>query len=122
MQIVGSLESYWPLDLITYFIRAVLQPHVIVGTLLSFVTYLCILAALSWTEVTVVFPLTALEYGFGALLAVMILKEAVSPVRWAGITFVIIGVILISATGRGDTGAKHPDNTAKLEEGTYLEK
>ena len=43
-----------------------------------------LLAVLSWTGVTVAFPLTALEYGFAAVLAVFILKEAVPPMRCRG--------------------------------------
>ena len=99
MQIVGPLESYAILDLLVYFWRALCQPYVIGGTVLSAVFYFCILAALSWTDVTVAIPLTALEYGFTAILAVTILKEAVPPLRWAGIAFVLIGVVLISAGG-----------------------
>lgn len=99
MQIVGSLESYVPLEVLAYFWKALCQPYVIAGTALSAVFYFCILAALSWTEVTVTIPLTALEYGFTAVLAVTILKEAVPPLRWAGIAFVILGVILITAGG-----------------------
>lgn len=99
MQIVGAMESYMPLDMLAYFWKALCQPHVIAGTALSAIFYFCILAALSWSEVTVAVPLTALEYGFTAVLAVTILKEAVPPMRWAGIAFVIVGVILITAGG-----------------------
>ena len=95
MQVVGPLESYAPLDMASYFLRALLQPYVIGGTVLSAVFYFGMLAALSWTGVTVVLPLTAIEYGFATVLAVTILKEAVPPLRWAGIAFVIVGVILV---------------------------
>jgi drug/metabolite transporter (DMT)-like permease len=105
MLIMGSLESYAPLDLVMYFLRALVQPHVVVGTALSAVGYFCLLAALSWTGVTVAFPLTSLEYGFAAVLAVLILKEAVPPLRWVGIACVILGVILISSSGGDDTGS-----------------
>jgi drug/metabolite transporter (DMT)-like permease len=46
--------------------------------------------------------MTAIEYGFAALLAVIMLKEIVPPARWAGIALVIIGVILIARSG-GET-------------------
>jgi drug/metabolite transporter (DMT)-like permease len=45
--------------------------------------------------------MTAIEYGFAALLAVTLLKESVPPARWIGIALVIVGVILI-ARGGGD--------------------
>jgi drug/metabolite transporter (DMT)-like permease len=64
--------------------------------------YFLFLAVLSWTGVTEALPLTAIEYGFAALLAVAILNESVPPVRWMGIALVAIGVILI-VRGGGDS-------------------
>ena len=99
---VGSLENYSPGPLIAYFWHALCNPYVIGGTILNAVFYFLFLAALSWTNVTVALPMTAIEYIFAAFLAIAFLKEAVPPVRWAGIAFVIIGVILI-ARGGGET-------------------
>jgi drug/metabolite transporter (DMT)-like permease len=96
---VGSLENYAPWPLIIYFWHALCNPYVIGGTILNAIFYFLFLAALSWTKVTVALPMTAIEYGFGALLAVLILKESVPPVRWVGIVFVMIGVILIARGG-----------------------
>lgn len=104
MQQVGALESYVPADLAVYFWHTVSNPFVIGGTVLNTVFYILFLAALSWTDVTVALPLTAIEYIFAAVLAVVILKEVVSPLRWAGILFVVLGVILISMGG-GETPA-----------------
>ncbi len=102
MQQVGSLENYAPLALAAYFWHALCNLNVILGTILNAVFYFLFLAALSWTEVTVALPMSAIEYCFAAFLAIMILKENVSPMRWAGIILVVIGVILI-ARGGGET-------------------
>ena len=99
---VGSLEKYTPLSLISYFWNALCNPYVIGGTILNALFYFLFLAVLSWTGVTVALPLTAIEYGFAALLAVAILNESVPPVRWLGIALVVIGVILIMRGG-GDS-------------------
>lgn len=99
MQQVGSLEQYAPLALMSYFGQALSNPYVIIGTALNAVFYVLFLASLSWTDVTVVLPMTALEFGMAAILAVMILKEVVPTLRWAGIALVILGVILITMAG-----------------------
>ena len=99
MQQVGSLENYGPLALLGYFWHAATNLYVIAGTALNTIFYLLFLAALSWTDVTVALPMTAIEYGFAALLAIVMLKEQVSPLRWAGIALVVVGVILIARTG-----------------------
>ena len=102
MQQVGSLENYAPMALLVYFGHTVSNWYVILGTVLNTVFYVLFLAALSWTDVTVALPMTAIEYGFAAFLAVIFLKEQVSPLRWAGIMLVIIGVIFIARSG-GET-------------------
>ncbi len=99
MQQVGSLETYAPLELIAYFGHALCNLHVILGTALNAVFYFLFLAALSWTEVTVALPLTAIEYGFAAFFALLILKESVPPTRWMGIALIVVGVILITRSG-----------------------
>ncbi len=96
---VGSLENYAPWPLITYFWHALCNPYVIGGTILNAIFYFLFLAALSWTGVTVALPMSAIEYGFAAILAITLLKESVPPVRWMGIGFVIVGVILIARGG-----------------------
>jgi drug/metabolite transporter (DMT)-like permease len=116
MQIVGPLESYAVLDMLAYFWRALIQPYVIAGTVLSAVFYFALLAALGWTDVTVAFPLTALEYGFGALLAVLILKERVSALRWLGIVIIIIGVIIVSLTTSGESATNARPDAARVQQ------
>jgi drug/metabolite transporter (DMT)-like permease len=96
---VGSLENYAPWPVITYFWHALCNPYVIGGTILNAVFYFLFLAALSWTGVTVALPMSAIEYGFAAILAIMILKENVPPIRWMGIAMVVFGVILIARGG-----------------------
>ena len=104
MQIVGPLESYAVLDIIQYLWHAITQPYVIGGTILSGIFFFALLMALGWTDVTIAFPLTSLEYFFAAIMAVFILKERVPALRWLGIGLVIAGVILISASdGKGQS-------------------
>jgi drug/metabolite transporter (DMT)-like permease len=102
MQQVGSLENYAPMALLMYFGHTVSNWYIILGTALNTVFYVLFLAALSWTDVTVVLPMTAIEYGFAAFLAVIFLKEQVPTLRWAGILLIIVGVVFI-ARGGGET-------------------
>lgn len=96
MQAIVSLETYAPLELVAYFALALSNPYVIGGTALNAVFYLLLMSTLSWTGVTVALPFSALECGFTAMLAVTIMQEQVTPLRWVGIMFVVFGIILIS--------------------------
>ncbi len=115
---LGPLQDYAPLPLLSYFGRAALNPWVVAGTALNTAFYVLFLAALSWSGVTVVLPLTALEYLAAAVLSVMVLKEAVPPLRWAGIGLVILGVVLISCTDPAERGGAPP---ADGKEATHVD-
>ena len=113
MQLVGPLESFAILDMLGYFWRSLLNPWVIAGTVLSGILYFALLAALGWTDVTVAFPMTALEYGFAAILAVLFLRESVPLSRWFGIVLVMVGVILIGSGSSVDE-PKAPPATSSV--------
>lgn len=53
------------------------------------------LTMLSMENVSFVVPVTALSYAAGAYGGSLFLGERVTPLRWAGIFFVCLGVILV---------------------------
>ncbi len=114
MQQVGSLETWAPLQLLAYFWRALCNPWVIAGTVMSAVFYFAFLAVLSWAEVSVALPLTALEYVIVAFLGIVVLGETVPTQRWAGIVLVVAGVVLIGLAGGAD-GHPGPGPASKKE-------
>ena len=75
---------------------AVLNPWVLLGVGLQACFFFMYLALLSRAAITQVLPMTALDYIVVALLAQLLLAEAVTPVRWAGIGLVVVGVVLVS--------------------------
>jgi len=93
---MGELSGWSPRYLVAYFWHALTNPWVIAGTVGNALFYFLFLAVLSWSEVSVALPLTALEYVIAAVLGIVFLKEPVPPLRWAGIALVIAGVLLIS--------------------------
>ena len=75
---------------------AVSNPWVLLGVALQACFFFMYLALLSRAAITQVLPMTALDYIIVALLAQAFLGEAVTPVRWAGIGLIVIGVALVS--------------------------
>jgi drug/metabolite transporter (DMT)-like permease len=104
---VGELSGWSPRYLAAYFWHALSNPWVIAGTVGNALFYFLFLAVLSWAEVSVALPLTALEYAIAAVLGILFLKEPVPPLRWAGIALVIAGVVLISLDRQAQTRAEH---------------
>ena len=51
---------------------------------------------MSKSDITFLWPLTALSFVMTTFAALIFLGEKVSPVRWAGVIFIMIGAALIS--------------------------
>lgn len=57
------------------------------------------LSMLSWCDLSYVLPVTAIGYIITALLAVFVLGENISPMRWAGTAVISFGVFFVAETG-----------------------
>ena len=61
-----------------------------------------LLAMLLWRymlknfDLSLVFPFTSISYIFTIMLAMFFLDEMLSPIKWTGIAFIIIGVALLT--------------------------
>jgi drug/metabolite transporter (DMT)-like permease len=117
---VGELGGWSPRYLVAYFWHALTNPWVIAGTVGNALFYFLFLAVLSWAEVSVALPLTALEYVIASALGILFLKEPVPPLRWAGIALVVAGVTLISVDRQART-AGAPEHAQHLEDPTHAD-
>ncbi len=66
-----------------------------------FVAYMLVL---SWADYSFVQPASSLAYGIVALLGYAMLGERVSPLRWAGIAIICLGVFVVGRTNPRTTG------------------
>jgi drug/metabolite transporter (DMT)-like permease len=78
--------------------RVVSSPWVVFGVVLQAAFFFLYLTLLSRAEVSQVLPMTAFDYIVVALLAQLLLGEAVTAARWTGIGFIVLGVFLVSRT------------------------
>ena len=96
MKRVGEVAPLLPIPILRAMLRAIRQVWFWIGLSLMIVAFLSLLALLSWADVSVVVPATALTYVVAALGGKFLLHEDVAPVRWAGVVLVCIGVMLLS--------------------------
>jgi drug/metabolite transporter (DMT)-like permease len=73
-----------------------------VASLITF--FVAYMLVLSWADYSFVQPASSLAYGVVALLGYLMLGERVSPLRWAGIVVICIGVFVV---GRTDPRTTH---------------
>ena len=69
--------------------------QLILGVLMYGLSTVFFLMALRLGELSVVYPLSSLSYIFIAILSMYFLKEKMNWYKWAGIAFIILGVILV---------------------------
>ena len=101
MRDVGAIDVHH----LVHLFSALANPWIVFGilSLLGFMSSYMI--ALSFADLTFVLPATSLGYVIMALLAHFWLHEHVSPLRWAGVALVAIGVGLVAA---GPSRTEHP--------------
>ena len=98
MKQIGDVETLRPRAIARTIGRAFRTVWLWIGIALMTVGFFSLLALLSWADVSVVVPATALSYVTAAFGAKYLLHEKVVPVRWAGVLLVCIGVALLSVS------------------------
>jgi|ERR1051325_1442722 drug/metabolite transporter (DMT)-like permease len=70
--------------------------QILLGVFFQALFFICLLILMSKSDISFLWPLTALSFVFATLAAMVFLHEHVSTVRWAGVVFIMIGAALIS--------------------------
>lgn len=74
----------------------VTNPQILLGVFFEALFFGCLLILMSKSEISFLWPLTALSFVFATFAAILFLGERVSPLRWAGVVCIMIGAALIS--------------------------
>ncbi len=115
MKIIASTPSFSsgfsPLMLAS----ALQSPFIWGGIFLLIVYFACFLSAVSWTDLSLVLPATALGYILDVFTGHYLLGEPVSPARWSGAVIIVCGVLLVSISGARNAGQRDED---RVRQGT----
>jgi len=83
-----------------FLLRLVLVPWVWIGLLFSILSLFIWLFVLSKVDLNFAFSIDSMHYIFIALTSMLILKEKVGAKRWMGTLLIVIGIVLVSLTGK----------------------
>jgi drug/metabolite transporter (DMT)-like permease len=75
-----------------------LDPWLVLGTLLMIIFMVSQLSLFSWADLSYVVPITGSSYVITAVLSLLVLHEDIAITRWAGIVLISFGVVLVSET------------------------
>ena len=111
MKQVGTVVEWTPAALAALFFDAFTSGTVWLGILCLIGFFLCYILVLSWADLSFVLPGSATSYAIVPFLGYALLGEMVTPLRWAGVAFICLGVALVGRT---------PPSTTEQAAGTPL--
>ncbi|HYA43836.1 MAG TPA: hypothetical protein VEF34_21250 [Syntrophobacteraceae bacterium] len=109
MKIIASMPSFsdgFSLIMLAYALKS---PFIWGGIVLLIVFFACFLSAVSWTDLSLVLPATALGYILNVFTGRYFLGEPVSQAHWFGAVFIVFGVFLVSLSGARKKGLSTED-------------
>jgi drug/metabolite transporter (DMT)-like permease len=98
MKSVGPVTLRGPSDLPHVFLQIFTCPFIWLGISSLIMFFVAYLLVLSWADYSFVQPASAAAYGVVAVLGHFLLKETISPTRWAGVLVICLGVLIVGHT------------------------
>jgi len=93
---VGSAQTMAVAEIARIVKGSVTNSQILLGVFFEALFFICLLILMSKSDISFLWPLTALSFVFATLAAMVFLHEHVSSVRWAGVVLIVIGAALIS--------------------------
>lgn len=75
---------------------SIVSPRIWLGVFFEALFFVCLLVLMNKSDISFLWPLTALSFVFATIAAMFFLQEHVSTIRWAGVVLIMLGAALIS--------------------------
>ncbi len=112
---VGEVKRVSVAEIVRVVKAGITSPFVLLGVLFEALFFGCLLILMSESDISFLWPLTALSFVMTTVAALLFLGERVSSVRWAGVVFIMIGAALISYSEHAKAKAPLPAATSGSE-------
>jgi len=96
MNTIGEMHGYTVSEVARVVKAGVTSPQILLGVFFEALFFICLLILMSESDISFLWPLTALSFVFATLAAIWFLGETVSWVRWVGVILIMIGAAFIS--------------------------
>jgi drug/metabolite transporter (DMT)-like permease len=93
---IGEMQSITAPEILRVAKAGALNPQILLGVFFEALFFLCLVILMSKSDISFLWPLTALSFVFATFAAIIFLGESVSPVRWIGVILIVIGAAFIS--------------------------
>lgn len=106
---IGAMNGYALAEVLRVFKAGVTSPFILSGIFLEAVFFGCLMVLMAKSDISFLWPLTALSFVFATLAAMWFLGETVSPVRWVGVGLIMLGAAFISYSEHAKPKAAAPE-------------
>lgn len=96
MNQIGQVDEVSVREVTRIIIAGVTNPSILLGVFFQALFFACLLILMSKSDISFLWPLTALSFVFATFAAIWFLHERVSNVRWLGVILIMAGAALIS--------------------------
>jgi uncharacterized membrane protein len=113
---VGEVKKVSVAEIVRVVKAGLTNPSVLLGVFFEALFFVSLLVLMAQSDLSFLWPLTALGFVLTTLAALVFLGEQVSCVRWTGVVFIMIGAALISYSEHAKPKPSPP--SATVESGT----
>jgi len=96
MNAIGEMHGYNAAEIFRVMKAGATNPQILLGVFFEALFFACLLILMSKSEISFLWPLTALSFVFATFAAMIFLHESVSWVRWIGVALIMLGAAFIS--------------------------
>jgi drug/metabolite transporter (DMT)-like permease len=93
---IGDMNGVTAAEIFRVVKAGVTNPKILLGVFFEALFFICLLVLMARSEISFLWPLTALSFVFATFAAMWFLGERVSSIRWIGVIFIMIGAAFIS--------------------------
>jgi uncharacterized membrane protein len=111
---IGDMNGYTAAEIFRVVKAGATNPQILLGVFFEALFFLCLLILMSKSNISFLWPLTALSFVFATFAAIWFLGEQVSAMRWIGVILIMIGAAFISYSQHAK-GKPAPSATDQIE-------
>jgi uncharacterized membrane protein len=93
---VGDMHGATTAEILRVVRAGASNPQILLGVFFEALFFLCLVILMSKSDISFLWPLTALSFVFATFAAIIFLGESVSLVRWIGVILIVLGAAFIS--------------------------
>jgi len=110
---IGDMQGYNLAEMLRVAKAGITSPQILLGVFFEALFFGCLLMLMSKSDISFLWPLTALSFVFATLAAMIFLGESVSWIRWVGVALIMLGAAFISYSEHAKKPAP-PDGPAQV--------